>query len=99
VQTCALPISRLARRRLAAPGEQDARVVALHSDAAGVGQGPLRSHTDRRPRLAPIVAPEDLSVRAHEHAGGTARGDRHVVDVEVAEPVDDLGPRVAAVET
>src|SRR6267378_6749133 len=91
--------ARLASGRLTAPGEEYARLVGLHRDAASVGQRPQRLHPDRRPRLTSIVAPEQLAVRAGVDAGRVGGREDHVVDVEVVEAIDDLRPRVAAVQT
>ena len=90
--------ARLARGGLAAPGEQHARVVGLHHDAARIRQRPLRFHADRRPRLAAIGAPEHLAVRAHETRGGLVRAIVMSCTSRSVKPVDDHArPRVAAV--
>src|SRR5206468_732808 len=91
--------ARFSRRGLAAPGDKHARFVGLHRDAAGVGQGPLALDADRRPRLAAIVAPEQLAVRADPGARRARAREGYVVDVGVVEAAHDFRPGVAAVGT
>src|SRR5262249_53682690 len=73
------------------------RIVRLHDDAARVGQRPFRRDADRGPRLAAVVAPEELAVGAGEDAWTRRPRDRHVVHVGIVETVHDAPPAVAAV--
>src|SRR5207245_6857441 len=49
-------------------------------------------------RCAAIVAQDQLTVPAHVGALRARAGEGHIVHIEIVQAVDNLGPRVAAVE-